>query len=68
VLTEKERVRGKIEGTVVLILSCFQWTRTFTLMYDKYICWNKNQTNISIILTKPFQPPLSELRMLHIYE
>jgi hypothetical protein len=24
VLTEKERVRGKIEGTVVLILSCFQ--------------------------------------------
>jgi len=24
VLTEKERVRGKIEGTVVLIFSCFQ--------------------------------------------
>lgn len=37
VLTEKERVRAKIKGTVVSIFSCFQCTRTFTLMFDKYI-------------------------------
>jgi hypothetical protein len=33
VLTEKERVRGKIGGKVVLMFSCFQWTRTFTLLF-----------------------------------
>ena len=51
VLTEKERVGGKIEGRVVSIFSCFQWTRNFTLMFDKYISWNKNKTRISTILT-----------------
>jgi hypothetical protein len=67
VLTEKERVNSKIGGTVVLIFSSFQSTRTFTLMCDKYISLNKNKINISIILTQHFHPPLSELQMLYMY-